>query len=317
VVLALAYAAFLITVATYLVRGLMRTEGDARLLLGGLGGAWTAYLVSSTVSIDQVPMLTLEFVTAGAIVALSGATVRQIRLPGALREPVAGPARRGRKMPTVRVRETTPADLAWTTAAALGLLVLTWFSLLPLRANAAVRHGDIALAQGRGNEALTAYQHANGLLSGVGVYWEKTGFLLESVHHNELALPQYRRGIQHDPYDVALVTNAARLADGANLPAEAARLWKRALVLDPTNPLTVIHAAGFQTAHGHPELALALLARPLHVLPNDDGLWAATGQAREASGDTAGAVRAYRKAVELNANNAISNERLQKLAGAT
>ncbi|MDT7538083.1 MAG: hypothetical protein QOI82_1668 [Actinomycetota bacterium] len=315
VVLAVAYVAFIITVAAYLVRGLMRTEGDARLLLGGLGGAWTAYLVESTVSIDQVPMLTLEFVTAGAVVALSSAASRQLRLPGALREPVAGATRRGRKVPTVRVRETTPADLAWTSAAALGLLVLAWFSWLPLRANAAVRHGDVALAQGRGNEALTAYQHANTLLAGVGAYWEKTGFLLESVHHDELALPEYRRGIKHDPYDIALLSNGARLADAAKQYAEAGRYWRRAVALDPTNPDTVFRGSRFEAAHGDAQVALRMLAHPLAVFPADPNLWAAAGDGRLAAGNVTGARAAYQKALTLQPLNTAATVGMQKLNG--
>lgn len=170
-ILGLTYVASVVVVAGYLVRGLRRREGPPRLRLSGLGGAWAAaYVVSAAVSIDQVPLVTVEFATAGAVVALAGQRFRELRLPGALVPVDASAQRRGRRTPAVRERSLTGSDLGVAAAGLVALLVAAWFALLPLRANAAVRSGDVALAAGDGTTALADYQRANRLLPGVGAY---------------------------------------------------------------------------------------------------------------------------------------------------
>ena len=103
--LAAAYVFFLVVVSVALVRGFIRLRGQERLLLAGLGGAWVAYQVQSLVSIDQVPLLVLNFTLgAGVIVASGSARLRVIRLPGALPVVERGARPQGQAAPVPAAR---------------------------------------------------------------------------------------------------------------------------------------------------------------------------------------------------------------------
>ncbi|MCA1711302.1 MAG: O-antigen ligase family protein [Actinobacteria bacterium] len=297
--LALAYVFFLVVVALYLVRGLRRLGGQDRLLLGALGGAWAAYVVQSVVSIDQVPLLTVQFATAAGVVGVSGVPTRTLRLPGAA--VLAAPAAKGRRQPAVRRRTVNGVDYGLIGGIALIGLVLAWFSLLPLRADAAVHRGDAAVGRGDGTAALADYRHATDLTSGSAVYWGKAGQLLEKVEQPALAYATYSRGVHHDPYDILLLRKAASLAEQQKqAPDRVLALLRRAVELDPSNDTTVIQAAAYATAHGEASWSLRILAQPLQLFPSNADLWAQAGAAYAAAGDTPRSRRAYARALQLN-----------------
>lgn len=316
-VLGLAYVAFLITIGVALLQGLRRLEGSARLLLGAVGGSWVAYVVSSAVSIDQVPLLVVEFVAASAVVAVAGLGWREVRLPGALSVVEPARARRGRApaRPRERERRWSSSDLWLAGGVGIVLLTLLWFSMTPMRANAAARQGDVALSQGKGNAAVDAYRQASDLLPGEGTYWGRSGSLYENVKQPALALEMYEAGVRHDPFDETLLTGAARLSGEAGKTNAAVRYWKRAAHFDPSNPDLAAQAATFLAAYGAGEDALTILARPLALFPDSAALWAATGDARIAAKDTAGGRRAYAKALTLDAQNEVAKSGLAKLPG--
>lgn len=311
-VLAIAYLAFSVLVAISLIRGLRRLQGEDRLLLGGLGGAWAAYVVQSVVSIDQVPLLTVQFATGGAVVAMAAYPTRLIRLPGARPPEVAKTGRRGRQVPAAP-RRLGPVDLAALSVIGLVGLVMAWYAFLPLRANAAVRSGDVALRQGKGNAALVSYQDATGLLPGIGVYWERTGQLFESVKRPADALSTYEVGARHDPFDVALLRNLARLAQEQGDKDQARDAALRAVDLDPTNPATVTEAAQILRSAGDPARALTLVDHILSVLPGNADLWAARGACLAAQHDAALAKTAFEKALALDPNQAAAKAGLDAL----
>jgi putative inorganic carbon (HCO3(-)) transporter len=310
-VLGLAYAAFVVLVALALVRGLRRLDGEARLLLGAIGGIWAAYVVQSAVSIDQVPLLTVHFAAAGAVVALGGRGLRDKRLPGAL-APVEQQQQGRRRTPVVRERAWTGADTAIAGGVVVVALVLFWLSLYPLRANSAIRTGDIALQDGQGNTALAAYQSANRLMPGIGLYWEKTGSLWEQVKQPDQALSVYRRGYEHDPFDTGLLLSAARLTKDVALQG---RLLHRAVALDPTNPSPVLQAVAYDAGHGALPRARAEVERALDANPAVPDLWASAGQVRASSGDSAGARAAFQRALVLQPGNTVATAGLKKLGG--
>jgi putative inorganic carbon (HCO3(-)) transporter len=299
VVLITAYVLFVGVIAWTLVRGLRTLRGDDLLLVGGLGGAWAAYTVQSLVSIDQVPLLVVQFATAGGIVGVVGARTRSVRLPGALVVPQQQ-RRRGRAQ-VERRRDLSGADLGALAVAGCVLLWLAWLSLIPLRANGAARSGDLARARGDGNAALAAYQRANRLLPGASIYWEKTGGLYEDVKQPDLALSTYRTGLRHDPLDVILLRKAASLAAAKPGAKADVRNWlSRAVALDPTNPTTGIQTADFFTTDGQAKRSLPILARLLGLFPDNADLWAQAGRAYAATAEKALASHAFRRALELN-----------------
>jgi putative inorganic carbon (HCO3(-)) transporter len=313
VVLGVAYLAFIVLVALTLVRGLVRLQGPPRLLLGAVGGMWAAYVVQAAVSIDQVPLLTIEFAAAGAVVALGGKGLKEVRLRGAL-TPVEGRGRR-RGVAVQRERTWTGTDTAIAGTVIVAGLVAFWFALYPLRANAAARSGDIALQNAQGNAALTDFQKANSLLPGVGAYWLKTGALYEAVKQPSLALDAYRRGAEHDPFDISLLLSAARLAADQKDFALQGRMLHRAGLLDPTNAGPVEQVAAYDAGHGDLPGARAALDRALRAITNDSALWAASGQVRAALGDKAGARAAFQRALEIQADNSTAKHGLALLDG--
>ncbi|MBK5305899.1 MAG: O-antigen ligase family protein [Frankiaceae bacterium] len=310
VVLGVIYLAFLVLVGVALVRGLRRLQGQARLTLGAVGGVWLAYVVQAAVSIDQVPLLTVLFVSAGAVVALAGAEARELRLPGALRPVEATGRRRGGPPPQ---RAWSAADTAIASAVAVGCLMALWFALLPMRASAAARNGDEALAGRDGNTALAAYQKATRLLPGVGQYWEKTASLLEAVQQPAMALDAYRRGTKHDPYDVPLLVSGAKLAGTQQDEALQGRLLHRALRLDPTDASIVLDAAAYDAGHGDLAGAGAALDRCLRALPDNADLWAARGQVHAAGRDDAKARQAFERALALTPDHPVATAGLKAL----
>lgn len=315
-VLGLCYLFFVVAVAVCLVRGLRRLAGPPRLLLGAVGGSWAAYVVSAAVSIDQVPLLTVEFVTAGAVVGLAGVRWQEVRLPGALavgRET----ARQRRRAPVVRERAFAGIDAAWAAGAGVLLLALLWFSLVPFRASAAAHRADVALSRGDVEAAHSALVSANQLLPAEGIYAAKLGSFYESEKQTQQALSVYRAGARRARFDPALLLNEGRLAQAAGDVAEARTAYQAAIRLNPTNPATVEAAAAFLVDQGASPAAEDALRRAARANPDDASLQAALGVASEKAGDAVSARAAYQRALELQPGMSEAQQGLARLPAGT
>jgi putative inorganic carbon (HCO3(-)) transporter len=312
IVLLAAYLFFVAVVATGLVRGLRRLRGQDRLLLSGLGGAWVAYQVQSLVSIDQVPLLVLNFVLGGGVLVASGSTkLREVRLPGALK-PVQ-PAR-GRKVLVQKPRPTSPLDVALLSGLAVALLVAMWLSTRPLRANHAVYVGDVALSTGQGNAALDSFSRAVDLEPGRGLYRTRLGQTYQAAQRPAEAQRAFEDAFARDASEINAGRTAARLAEATGDTRAAARLYARTLKLDPTNSATILDWARFELAQGRPADVRRRLERAVRDLPADAGLWSALGDARAALADGAGAKAAYERALQLKPDEAGAKAGLDKLS---
>jgi putative inorganic carbon (HCO3(-)) transporter len=315
-VVAVAYLAFVLMTAWALVHGLRQLEGSARLRLAGLGGAWVAYQVQSLVSIDQVPLVVLNFVLAAAVVVASGTgRLHSLRLPGALPPPQApAPGRRRAASTAARVRATTPADVALLSVTGLVGLVLLWLALIPLRADLAVQDGDQALRRGDGNASLAAYDRAIALLPGRTTAWARKGGLLTNVRP-AVALQAYDGAIAADPSNIGALRAAADLAEAQGELERARAYHAQAVRRDPYNPTTVTAAATFELRHGGADQALELLEQAVARTPEQAALWTPLGDARQVLGDEEGAVEAYERALSLDPTIAKAIEELAKLRG--
>jgi O-antigen ligase/Flp pilus assembly protein TadD len=306
------YVLFVLTVAIALWHGLRRLEGPARLLLGGIGGVWAAYVVSAAVSIDQVPMLTMQFAAAGCVVGLAGVEWHQTRLPGAMPVVPAEVRRRGRQT-VPRGRAFSGQDLTAVCAVAAIACAAAWFACVPFRASAAAHRGDLALARGDGTSALSNFQRANRIFPGEGIYWEKTASLLETAKLPSLALKAYAAGAQNDRSDVALLLNEGRLAQSQGALGLAEHAYLAALRLDPTNPATVELAAAFEAGQGQASKAVAALERASRANPKDADLQVALGAANRKAGDIPAARAAYSRALEIQPGLPVASEGLNSL----
>lgn len=296
---AVTYAAFAGIVATALLRGLYAASGADRLRLAGVGGGWVAFQVQSLVSIDQVPLVVLNFVLAGAVLAASGTwPVWEIRLPGAL-VPVnpAGSGKRRAPSPAKRARALTAPDLALLGLLALGGLALAWAALIPLRADVAVRSGDIALRAGNGNAALAAFDHAIDLLPGRSLHWSRRGDLLAAVRQPAAALDAYDQAVAVDPANIGILLAAAKLAEEQGQLDRSRSYHRQAVAQDPYNPATIREAATFELRHGGASAARVLLEEALARTPATTPLWLPLGDARQVLGDKQGAISAYEEAL--------------------
>ncbi|MCW2667192.1 MAG: hypothetical protein JWN57_2154 [Frankiales bacterium] len=313
--LGLAYLALLVLVVWALIRGLLRLRGQERLLLGGLGGSWVAYQVQSTVSIDQVPLLIVNFVLSGALLAASSlARTREVRLPGAIPVPPADvPGRRRRTAAPPLVRVPQPLDQAVTVGVVLLALVGAYFAVSPIRASRAAFSGTEALARGDGNAALASYEKALELAPYVGTYWLRKGELFNSAGRGPEALAAFEDAQAHDPFDVAAARNTGRLADALGQNDKARRAFEAAVALDPDNSATILDLATFLLRHGGADRARELLEQATRRLPDDAGLWASLGDARAVTGDGGAARHAYDRALAIQPGQPTATQGLAKL----
>jgi putative inorganic carbon (HCO3(-)) transporter len=300
------YLAFVAVTAVFLVRGLRRLVGPDRMLLGGLGGAWLAYQVQSLVSIDQVPLLVTNFVlAAGVLVVAGGVTLREQRLPGAVK-PVTPPAarsgKRGKPL-APRVRTPTPIDAVAAAVLAIAAIVGIWHAARPLRASTAFYDGEVGLAHGNGDAAKAGYDRAVALEPNVGLYRAKLGDLFTQAHQNALALQAFRVAFARDRTQVAAGVNAGRLAEATGDLPLARRMFTEAADLDPFNAATLVELAGFETRHGDAAKSQQLLSTKLRALPNEATLWAALGDALAKLGDKTAAVEAYHRALAIKSDD--------------
>jgi putative inorganic carbon (HCO3(-)) transporter len=324
-VLGLAYLAFVVVVLVALVRGLVRLRGSDRMLLAAVGGGWTAYQMSSAVSIDQVPLIVLHFALAGAVVAAAGAArLKEVRLPGALQPVAPHPSdtktrRRLAAAAAPRQRALTGVDLGVLAVVGVLASVAAWQSFVPLRANAAAKDGDSLRAQGDGSAAFAAYDRATELLDGQAFYWMKKGQLFQQATppQQSQALAAFMAAVERDPYEVNALKEVAVIAEVEGQLDLSRSRFQRAVELDPLNPDTVLAAATFELRHSGAREALALLERTVEQLPGVAALWATLGDARAVLEDAAGARQAYERALELEPTQQVASDGLAKLSASS
>lgn len=313
--LVLAYVGFVALTAWALGSGLRRLHGRDRLLLGALGGSWTAYQVQSLVSIDQVPLLVAHYVlAAGVIVAAGRSRSRTLVLPGAVQR---GDTPRGGGGPRDLIsRRVTAVDRAVVGALLCVALGAGWWVMTPLRASMAAHDGDAALARGEGTPALVAYARAAELQPGEPRYWQQLGSLFLRAERPDEALRAFRRGIAADAEDVAVIRGAATAAAALGDDAEAAAFHERALELHPSSPSVVRAAAAFFVAQGEFGQAELVLSGAAAVVRDDIELWIALGDVRQALHDGVGARAAFTRAAALDPGRADVAERLNAVGTA-
>jgi O-antigen ligase len=230
--LAASYLAVVVLVAWSLLQGLRRKEGEERLLVGAVGGAWVAYQVQSLVSIDQPGLAVTHWLLAAAVVVVAGPPrLHERLLPGA----VQPRARKGRGAPMVGATPlvwsaATLAVCALALAAGLGAL---WFAIKPLRASYDARAAALSLAQGDGNAALDHFDAATHQAPYEGAYWLQRGRFLERVRQPVLAAASYASGVRHDPRAYDLLLAGAALA---KVQQDTATLDRYSHLLDTVDP---------------------------------------------------------------------------------
>lgn len=286
-VLALAYVAFVGLTGWALVAGLRRNQGEDRLLLAGVGGAWLAYQVQSLVSIDVPPVAVLHYVLAGVIVGFGlRPELSTLRLPGAPKP--AKPAKRAR---------VVPANPLVTGAIVVVALVALVVVTTPLRADlVAGRAARAATAQPE--QAIAGYERAARI-----AFWEPRYPSLQGGLQRDTpgdALAAHSVALERDPRGLGHALNVARLHASLGQESQADRAWDRVLEIDPTTPEVLAEAAGYLLGRGEVERAGQLVERAVDVRADDARLWVSLGEVRAAAADTDAARAAFQRALEID-----------------
>lgn len=249
--LGLGYVAFVALVGWALVRGLRRLDGQERLALAGVGGAWLAYQMQSLVSIDVPPLAVLHWTLAGIVVALgTSPTFRGFALPGAA---ASSRGRSGR-----RLRPLTPLPVA---AIAVVAAALVWMALVPLRADMAVANARSLATEGRFEAALAAYDRAADIAEWEGMYPALHAAHLTRLDRLEAARERHLEAFAREPHDLVHAINVARTSTALEDVETAGRWYDRVLQIDPKTPETLVEIAEFELEHGDPQRAVTLLER--------------------------------------------------------
>ena len=247
--LLVAYVCFVVGVVVAALRALRPAQGERRLMLGALLGAYAAYHVQAVVSIDVPALALLHWLLAGLLVGAAAGPPRNVALH--------------RPHPRWRPGQA----LAATVAACLVLAVLT----VPIRAEVAGRRATRFAAQERHASAERAFGIALRLNP-----WEPRYALelaRERLHRGDvrLALDAYSLAQGRDPRSMIVALEQARATHQARRHAEATARYDRVLQLDPRSPHLLAEAARHHLRWGDPHAAVRLLERAVAV--DDRALW--------------------------------------------
>lgn len=297
VLLAGAYVALLAVTAWALVRGLRRLEGQERLLLGGIGGAWLAYQLQSFVSIDVPPLAVLHYVLAGLIIAFGVAPAwREWRLPGA---PAPAPAKgKGKK-------KAPKQPLVPLHAPAIAVIVVVaggaaWLATVPIRADAAAQTGRQAAAAG---QPAIMERHFDEAVS--TAFWEprypvRRGTILAQRGDAPAALAAFEEALSRQPRGLSHAINVARQAEALGRIDRARQAFQRAVDIDPKTPQVLAEVGRFLVDHGNAETARRLLEQAVAQREDQARWWMALARARRETGDAPAAEAARERAVEID-----------------
>jgi tetratricopeptide (TPR) repeat protein len=324
VLLAVAYLAFVVLVGVRLVRGLRR---EPSLLLAAVGGAWLAYQVQSVVSLDVPSLVTLHWLLAGGVIALT-------------RSP------REEEAPHRRVN-----SFAWQGLAVGGvvLLVISPWLTGPLRADAANQRGIDQLRGGekeagvaslesatrtanwsalawadlaggyqlvsRQEDALRAGMHAAAKNPGSVAYKLAVGQLAGSLGHADIAVRSFEAAQRLQPGNPNVWLQAASWADTAGDKPRAARWYRGLLEQEVASSPSIVTATRGMAADGAAADALPLVKRFVQRRPDDGQLQVALGDVYVALGRVDVGRRAYRRAIALDPSNADAVSRLKQVSG--
>ena len=288
--LGLAYLAFVALIGVLAVRGLLRTGGRVRLLLGGLVGAWVGYQVQSFVSIDVPTHGLLHWMLAGAIIAVGAVDLRSLVIG-------RGPRRQR--------RGSAPAGVPATVRVAAGVLALiaivgTWTALRPFRADAATAKATALARQGRANQSAPHSARAVQLAPWRGRHWFIHASALRVTGRGEEAKLAALKAARLEPGNFQYGLRAARLADELGDTATASRWYRHVLRIDPHNWQVLAGVTEWDSKHGRDRQAAARLRRELEVQPDSFILWMMLAKLERDHGHVDAAVAVYRRALAID-----------------
>jgi tetratricopeptide (TPR) repeat protein len=296
-VVAALYAGFVLSVGWVLVRGLLRLRGPARLALAGIGAAWLGYQIQSLVSIEVVPLATVHWIAAGALLGIAA-------LP-----PFAG----SREVP---VRRALVVHKPLAIALAALLLLALPLLLRPMRADLTAAGGLRAAATGDVRAAERGFEQARELAPYEPEYAFLAGRGFEQLGQQAAALQYYEAAAQQEPGNPRYQLGATRVAAALGQPETMLERAAGLLASDPHNPALLAEVVRLRLQTGREDEALQASTRLTAVLPGSADAWLLRGRSAVAAGDDDQARRAFEAALRLEPNNAEAQSALEGLASA-
>jgi putative inorganic carbon (hco3(-)) transporter len=221
--LLLGWLAWVAAVGTVLVRGLRRLDGERRLLLGGAGAAWVAYLAQAMVSIDIPGLLTIGWILGGAVLA-------------------AAPLGRTSTVAVPRASAVAAVVLAVAVLVGGGA---AWSTRLPAEVAGAdaARRSDIDVIERRSNLAMSLER------------WETAYPLATATNAQRLNRPQYAialldEAILRNPRLPTAHLDRARISARLGDVEEAVASYEDVIALVPTTPSVLREVADYLDEHG-------------------------------------------------------------------
>ncbi len=173
--------------------------------------------------------------------------------------------------------------------------------------------GSILAEDGKGAEALRHIEEAVRLMPKSPMAHNALGEALDSAGDLKRAKGAFEKAVALDPGFAQAHASLGRVLIQAGESASAAGHLDRAIGLlgqTPDAAYPIYLRAKIFTEQDEPEKAAAALKLAVTLQPDFGEAWSDLGQARKALLDDAGAFAAFRRAVELNPDNAISQYRL-------
>jgi O-antigen ligase len=320
ILLVVAYLAFVVLIGIRFARGLRRSPTP---LLAAVGGAWLAYQVQGAVSFDVPPLVSMHWILAGGILALTSGGDDRI--------------------PSLRAMKASSAALV-----AGGVLVMVlspWWSA-PFRADRSMqvardtfRRGDLAGAIASGEDAVRTtpwrgrlwadmanlYQRGGNLglainageravaVSGSGTYRLALAQLIAASGDNKRAALQFQAAIDGDPRNWTVYVAAGDWGAGAGAP-EAAGWYERAVDLRGAFDSSLMERATvFLIAEGEADRAVELVEDVRRRSDPNAQLEVYLARASNAAGELDKARDAYSRALEIDPSLATARDELAAL----
>jgi Flp pilus assembly protein TadD len=183
----------------------------------------------------------------------------------------------------------------------------------PRDADAHLMLGSLLAEDGERSESITHLNEAVRLLPNSAEAHNARGEALNSFGETKLAREAFRKAVQLDPrFAVAQVNLGLILLQAGEYGAAAQHLDRAIALLGRAADAAYPHylRAKVYTEQNDVEKASAELRQAVSLRPDFAEAWSDLGQARKSVLDHAGALKAFQRAVELSADDAVAQYRL-------
>lgn len=294
-VVALPYLAILGLTGVAFVRLWRRTEGDARLIIGGLAGAWAGYVVQSLVSIDRPGLVTTHWVLAGIAAGLASSENWVLSLPGADRRRPQGAA------------WLVPAGVV-TVAAVAALFPLT----RPVRAEMLVARADEELARRELEPAIEHVERGMDLAPWEASYTYVATRIYAAAGRRDEAIAAAEEGARLEPGDGTYAVFAAQALTALGAEDRATQWWEEAIRRDPWGSTTVYEATLAAGRRKDLDTIEALLQRYTRISKSGRPI-ALEAEALQLAGENDRARELWLQVLEADPDNEKAKESLEQL----